>query len=85
MPNGVAAELRKLYYDTASAASPGIDGCVTHYGAAGHILFGTDYPFVRIAVGIEHFQASKRPDTERHAIDRDNAIALLPRLKRRQR
>jgi predicted TIM-barrel fold metal-dependent hydrolase len=79
-PNGVAVELRKLYYDTASAASPGAMAALRIMAPANHILFGTDYPFVKAAAGIEQLQQTPMSDAERDGIDRGNAIALLPRL-----
>jgi predicted TIM-barrel fold metal-dependent hydrolase len=79
-PNGVGAELRKLYYDTASAASPGAMAALRIMAPANHILFGTDYPFVKAAAGIEQLQQTQMSDAERDGIDRGNAIALLPRL-----
>ena len=79
-PNGVLAELRKLYYDTASADTPGALAALRIMAPSSHILFGTDYPFVKAAGGIEHLQQTQMSDAERDAIDRGNAIALLPRL-----
>jgi predicted TIM-barrel fold metal-dependent hydrolase len=81
MPNGVLAELRKLYYDTASAASPASMAALRIMAPKSHILFGSDYPFVKAAAGIEELQHTHMADAEREAIDRGNAIALLPRLK----
>src|SRR5262249_29895570 len=81
MPNGVAAELRKLYYDTASAASPASLAALRMMAPASHILYGSDYPFVKAAVGIEELQHTPMSDAERVAIDRGNALALLARLK----
>jgi len=80
MPNGVQAELRKLYYDTANAATPGSMAALRIMAPLSHILFGTDYPFVDVAAGIEDLQQSAMSDADRAAIDRGNAIALLPRL-----
>jgi predicted TIM-barrel fold metal-dependent hydrolase len=45
-----------------------------------HILFGTDYPFVKVAADIEELERTPLPDADREAIERGNAIALLPRL-----
>jgi len=45
------------------------------------IVFGSDYPFVKAAVGIEELHHTQMSDAERKAIDRGNAMALLPRLK----
>ena len=80
MPNGVMAELRKLYYDTASADTEGSWAALRVMAPLNHILFGTDYPFVKIAAGIEHLRRDEMSDAEREAIDRGNAVALLPRL-----
>jgi 6-methylsalicylate decarboxylase len=81
MPNGVSAELRKLYYDTASAASPASMAALRLMAPTSHILYGSDYPFVKAAIGIEELQHTPMSDAEREAIDRGNALALLPRLK----
>jgi 6-methylsalicylate decarboxylase len=79
-PNGVLAELRKLYYDTANAATPGSIAALRIMASPDHILFGTDYPFVKVAEDIEHLEQTQMSDADRAAIDRGNAIALLPRL-----
>jgi predicted TIM-barrel fold metal-dependent hydrolase len=80
MPAGVLGELRKLYYDTANAGSPGPMAALRTIAAPDHILFGTDYPFVKVAADIEDLQRVQMSDAERAAIDRGNAVALLPRL-----
>jgi predicted TIM-barrel fold metal-dependent hydrolase len=79
-PHGVGAELRKLYYDTASAASPGAMAALRIMAEPSHILFGTDYPFVKAASGVEELLETQMSTAERDAIDRSNAVALLPRL-----
>jgi predicted TIM-barrel fold metal-dependent hydrolase len=81
MPNGVLAELRKLYYDTASAATPGAMASLRIMAPASHILFGTDYPFVKAAAGVRDLFEVEMSDADREAIERGNAIGLLPRLK----
>jgi predicted TIM-barrel fold metal-dependent hydrolase len=73
--------LRKLYYDTASADTEGSMAALRVMAPLSQILFGTDYPFVKAAEGIKHLQEDKMSDADRVAIDRDNALALLPRLK----
>ncbi len=80
MPNGVMAELRELYYDTASADTEGSLAALRAMAPLNHILFGTDYPFVKVAAGVEHLRQDELSDAERAAIDRSNAVALLPRL-----
>jgi predicted TIM-barrel fold metal-dependent hydrolase len=81
MPDGVLAELRKLYYDTASADTPPSMAALRAMAPLSHIVFGTDYPFVKLAEGVAHLGEDSLSDTDREAIDRFNALALLPRLK----
>jgi predicted TIM-barrel fold metal-dependent hydrolase len=45
------------------------------------ILFGSDYPFVNTAKGIEELSHTELSDGERRAIDSGNALALFPRLR----
>jgi predicted TIM-barrel fold metal-dependent hydrolase len=80
-PHGVLAELRKLYYDTANAGRPAQLAALRAMAPTSHILFGTDYPFVKVASDIEDLEQTELPAAEREAIERGNAIALLPRLK----
>ena len=81
MPDGVAAELRKLYYDTAAADTAGSLAALRVMAPLSHIMFGTDYPFVKVAEGVAHLRADAMSDTDRAAIERNNALALLPALK----
>jgi predicted TIM-barrel fold metal-dependent hydrolase len=46
-----------------------------------HIMFGTDYPFVKVASGVQHLNEDEMSEADRQAIDRGNAVALLPRLR----
>jgi predicted TIM-barrel fold metal-dependent hydrolase len=80
MPNGVMAELRKLYYDTASADTAGSMAALRIMAPLSQILFGTDYPFVKVGEGVKHLDEDNISTADRLAIDRTNAIALLPRL-----
>ena len=81
MPNGVLAELRRLYYDTASADTAGSMAALRVMAPLSHIMFGTDYPFVKVAEGVMHLSQDEMSEADREAISRGNAIALLPRLK----
>ncbi len=79
--NGVLGELRKLYYDTASATSPPSMAALRAMAPASNILFGSDYPFVKTAAMIEELRHTQMSEGERDAIERGNALALLPRLR----
>jgi predicted TIM-barrel fold metal-dependent hydrolase len=81
VPNGVLYELRKMYYDTAQAANPIAMKALRTLVPVSQIVFGTDFPF-RTAV-----ETSKGLTTcgvfdaqELEAIDRGNAMRLLPRF-----
>jgi predicted TIM-barrel fold metal-dependent hydrolase len=80
-PRGVKAELTRLYCDTASAASGPQLAAMLAFFEPSHILFGSDYPFIQpehVVAELDHYPLTV---AVRAAIDRDNALLLLPRLK----
>jgi predicted TIM-barrel fold metal-dependent hydrolase len=44
-PDGIEAEFRRLYYDTANATHPAAMAALTKLVPASHITYGTDYPY----------------------------------------
>ncbi len=48
-----------------------------------HVLFGTDFPFRPGAEVIDGMSEHGFSADDRRAIERDNALALLPRLRPR--
>jgi len=81
MPNGVLAELRKLYYDTASATSRHRWRHCGPWRRRATFCLDSDYPFVKTAAMIEELRHIQMSEGERDAIERGNALALLPRLR----
>jgi predicted TIM-barrel fold metal-dependent hydrolase len=83
VPNGVETELKRFYYDTAQAAHPYALASLTKLIPVSQIVFGTDFPY-RSAIdhvkGLTDFGFSAG---DLQAIDRDNAVRLMPRLKPR--
>ena len=86
IPDGVAAHLRRLYYDVTQSTSPGALRALLDVADPARILFGTDYPFARNAEkvmkdtiaavrGFDGFDA-----TVRRMVACDNARTLFPRL-----
>ncbi|MBU3654635.1 MAG: amidohydrolase, partial [Limnohabitans sp.] len=73
----VMAQLRRFYYDTAQASNPIAMASLTKLVEVSQIVFGTDYPY---RTGIEHVQglAPLFSASELRAIDRDNALRILP-------
>jgi len=85
-PKGGSAYLRDLYYDTALSANPHAFSSLSTLVGADHVLFGSDYPFApEIVTGmtVDGLAASHFSDDERSAIERGNAVRLLPTLARR--
>jgi predicted TIM-barrel fold metal-dependent hydrolase len=81
IPNGIEFELKRLYYDIASSANPPSMAALMKLVPTSQILFGSDYPFVRIAEGAAGMNQVGLSDSELRAIGHENAEGLLPRLK----
>ena len=79
IPNGMEAELAKLYYDTAGAADAAAIGALRSIVPTPHILFGSDYPFVPIQETTGGLTKLGIAATDLQAIERDNAQALFSR------
>jgi predicted TIM-barrel fold metal-dependent hydrolase len=84
LPKGVTYELQRMYYDTAQAFNPYTMPSFRKFVPVSQILFGTDYPLGGGSAAIVSkglladggFTAA-----EMRAIDRENALRLLPRLR----
>ena len=83
LPNGFIAELKKFYYDLAGASNPGAVASLKTIVDSSKILFGTDFPpggsaadYAKALGEMGLFTAA-----DLRAIDRDNAVRLLPRLR----
>ena len=83
-PEGVLADLRRFYFDTALSSTPFALPSLRAFAAPGHILYGSDFPFAAEPWGVE-FDAGLDgypdwPPGELHAVNRGSAEALFPRL-----
>jgi predicted TIM-barrel fold metal-dependent hydrolase len=80
----VLALLRRFWFD--NALSPGAQtwGCLSNVAAPEQIVFGTDWPFANVRVTAEAMQTYEALEAitpaQRAAIDRGNALRLLPQL-----
>jgi predicted TIM-barrel fold metal-dependent hydrolase len=82
VPNGVMAELAKLYVDVVGVTTPGALRAVLDIVPLSHLLFGSDYPFWAPDVTIKGLAGLKLSAADLQAIERDNALKLLPGLPR---
>jgi predicted TIM-barrel fold metal-dependent hydrolase len=80
-PNGVRHELRKFYYDTAQGNHEGALLALLQLVPPSQVLYGTDFPFRNGAEVIAGLSKHGFSAADLGAIDRDNALRLLPRLK----
>lgn len=81
MPNGLMFELKKFYYDTAQANHPGAVDALMRIIPPSQVLYGTDFPFRTGAEETNGLAAHHFAAKDLHAIERDNALRLLPSLK----
>jgi predicted TIM-barrel fold metal-dependent hydrolase len=81
LPNGPMPEFRKFYYELAQGNTPGQIAALLKMISISQVMYGTDYPFrdgAEVNAGIEAYGFSAADIT---AIERENALKLLPRLK----
>jgi len=84
LPNGAIPELQKFYYDTAQAFNPYTLPSFKKFVPVSQIVFGTDWPLgggsaAIVAKGL--VADGGFTPAELQAIDRDNALRLLPRWR----
>lgn len=80
VPRGVLHELKRFHYDTAWSAHPGALASLTRLVDTSQILLGSDYPYRTGADHVKGLRDHGFSAAELRAIERDNAVRLLPRL-----
>jgi 6-methylsalicylate decarboxylase len=74
-------ELKKFHYDVAGAANAGAISSLMQLVSADRVLFGTDFPPAGPSIDVVKSLATLGfSAAELRAIDRDNAVKLLPRF-----
>ena len=80
---GFLAECSRFYFDTALTASPSSMPSLMAFPSAGHVLYGSDWPYAR-EDNSEYFTAQLNAypldDESRSSIERGAAERLIPRL-----
>jgi predicted TIM-barrel fold metal-dependent hydrolase len=79
-PEGVLAELRRLYYDTANAAWPVSLSALLEMVPVSRVVFGTDFPYLPTTLQVAELDNSGLSAEKLTAIQRENATRLIPRL-----
>lgn len=82
VPHGFRHEVERFHYDLAGATNAGAVASLLQLVPAARVLFGTDFPpggsSASIAANLAALELFSAAD--RRAVERDNAVALLPRL-----
>ena len=78
VPEGVEAELRRFYYDTAQATHPAPLSALLKLVPISQVLLGTDYPFRSGVDNVQGLAAYGFTSADLAAIERGNAARLLP-------
>ncbi|MDB5650638.1 MAG: amidohydrolase [Hyphomicrobiales bacterium] len=81
MPDGPAADLKRLYFDTATSTGPENLGAIMKLVGAEKILLGTDYPFLPIQATLPGLAKIGFDAQTLQRVERDNAVQLFPRLR----
>jgi len=80
-PEGVAAELKRFWYDTAQTANRTAMTALASIVPLEQIVFGTDYPY---RTSLDHVRGLRSAgvfsEAQLRRIERDHALALLPQL-----
>ncbi len=76
----VQAELNKFYYDTAQVSLVGTLSALAKLVPVSQIVYGTDFPYRTAADHTKGVNATFSGD-DLKAVDRENAVRLIPRLK----
>ena len=81
MPNGFLNEVKRFFYDTAQASHPFALASLTKLIPISQILFGTDAPYRQAREFPPMLAEWGFSESELRAIERDNALGLLPQLR----
>ena len=74
-------ELKKFYYDVALTANPVPLAALLKLVPVSHVLLGSDFPISPVADNVQGLADYGLSASDVLAIERENALRLLPRLK----
>jgi predicted TIM-barrel fold metal-dependent hydrolase len=80
IPNGALHEFQRLYYDIVNATNPVSFNAARATFGVSQLLFGTDFPFWSPQIWVDQLAALELSPADLRAIERDNALRLLPRF-----
>jgi 6-methylsalicylate decarboxylase len=81
MPNGPMPILQRFHYEIAQGNTPGQLAALMKLVTVSQVMFGSDYPFVAGFEAVEGLKDYRFSEADQRAIERDNALKLLPGIK----
>lgn len=81
LPDGIEAELKRMWYDTANAGYASSMAAMLKIVAPSQIVFGTDYPYITTEWNMKALRGAGVSDEMIKNIESENAKVLIPRLK----
>ena len=76
-PEGIEAELRKLFYDTANATHPASMAALLKLVPPSQVVYGSDYPYLPMDTQVKSLQSLGLGETLLDMIEHKNAENLL--------
>lgn len=80
-PEGVLAEMQRLYYETANAASAPTIAALLKFVNPSQVMYGSDHPYVTSEYNLGNLRGQGLSEDVLKAIEYQNAERLIPRLK----
>jgi predicted TIM-barrel fold metal-dependent hydrolase len=81
LPNGALFEVQRFYYDTAQANQAGAIAALRSIASTSQIMYGSDYPYRTATEAVKYLGERDFSAAERTAIDRGNAMRIMPTLR----
>jgi len=81
MPGGPIPILQRYHYEIAQGNTPGQLAALMKLVTVSQVMFGTDYPFVPGTDAVEGLKDYRFSEADERAIERENALKLLPGVK----
>jgi len=82
LPNGLLYEIQRFYYDTAQVSNPVTMAGLLKIVPLSQVLFGNDFPYRRSDEPLTGLRKCGFSTEDQKAIERENALRLVPRLKK---
>lgn len=80
LPHGAMYELTRLHFDCATSATPLQLRALLALCPLENVMLGSDFPFLPIGMTTDELDGSGLSPAQQAAINRTNALTLLPRF-----